>query len=236
METYFMLILLGLLVGSFVTAVSYRIPRSLGFVTGRSFCDFCKKELRWYDNIPLFSFLLYRGFSRCCNIKISLRYPVIELVSVVAAIGIYIIFGAKLFILYYLLFIVSLIIFVIDLEHQIIPDGLSWLIIVLFFFNPNFTMFPSLFAGFFFGFLILLLNIVTGGRGMGLGDAKLAIGIGMWLGLINGFTWLMLSFLTGGVVASILLISGKAKMKTKIAFGPFLILAFWLTLITNILI
>ena len=222
---YFLLALLGLLVGSFISVVTYRIPRNLGFVKGRSFCDSCKTNLCWYDNIPLFSFLFYRGRARCCSEEISIRYPLIELSS---AIGVLIVWILTQNIFCVALFFVTLTIFVIDLEHQIIPDNLTWLTLFLVL-STSSSLFSSLFSGFLFSFLILLIFIATRGRGMGLGDVKLAIPLGFYLGLEKGVTWLMVSFLTGGIIASILLISGRAKMKTKIAFGPFLIFAFWLT-------
>ncbi len=228
----YLIFFIGLLIGSFVSALTYRIPRNLDFVKGRSFCDSCKKNLYWYDNIPLFSFLFYRGKSRCCRKKISIRYPLIELASASGAVLLFVFFGFPLFIFHYSLFILTLAIFVIDLEHQFIPDELSWLILLLFLLNPvPFTLYANLFAGFFFSLIFLFLHLVTLGRGMGLGDVKLAIGLGAWLGLVNGIYWLMASFIIGGIVASVLLLLGKAKMKTKIAFGPFMLIAFWIVLL-----
>lgn len=231
------LLLLGIITGSFVSAISYRIPKGIGFVKGRSFCDSCKKDLYWYDNIPLLSFFLYLGRSRCCKKQISIRYPLIEIASALGAVLIFFTFGFNTFLIYYPLFLVSLTIFVIDLEHQIIPDELSLIVFLfgllnLYVYGSNMgaILYQSLLSGFVFSLLLLLLHLVTKGRGMGLGDVKLAIGLGLILGFSKGLTWLMLSFLTGGIIASILLISGKAKLKTKIAFGPFLIFAFWLTL------
>lgn len=215
----------GLLIGSFISAVTYRIPRSLDFIKGRSFCDFCKKDLFWYDNIPLFSYVFYLGRSRCCHKKISIRYPLIEVATAVCFVVLYLF---SLSPVYYVLCTISLAIFIIDLEHQIIPDELIWLVLFLGLVNFSFN---NLFSGFLFAFLLLLLHLVTRGRGMGLGDVKLAIALGIWLGLTNGLTWLLISFIMGGIVASILLLLKKADMKTKIAFGPFLILAFWIVII-----
>lgn len=229
------LFILGLIIGSFISAITYRIPRNLGFIKGRSFCDSCKAELSWYDNIPLFSFLLYHGRSRCCGKKISIRYPLIELVTALGFVVLYSVLGFSILLTtYYLLLILTLSILIIDLEHQIIPDELSWLILLLGLFTVHRSLFTSLFSAFFFSLLLLALYLATKGRGMGLGDVKLAIPIGLWLGLEKGMIWLMLSFISGGIVASVLLLLKKAKLKTKIAFGPFLIFAFWLTLLINI--
>ncbi|MEK7472960.1 MAG: prepilin peptidase [Patescibacteria group bacterium] len=220
--------LLGLIIGSFISAVTYRIPKKINFIKGRSFCDSCKKKLAWYDNIPLFSFLLYKGKSRCCNKKISIRYPLIELVSVIGAVVAWLFFGNLAFVI---LFFLTLCIFIIDLEHQIIPDELTWIILLLGLIANSQSPMTVLFSAFFLSLLLLFLYLITSGRGMGLGDVKLAVALGLWLGLEKGIIWLILAFIIGGIVASILLLLKKAKLKTKIAFGPFLIIAFWLILL-----
>ena len=220
-------VLLGLVVGSFVSAVTYRVPRGLGFIKGRSFCDNCKKELRWYDNIPLFSFLRYGGKSRCCDKPISIRYPLTEIITALGALLIYNFSPIPL--VNFVLFVLCLTVFIIDLEHQIIPDEVSWIIFGFALITLVGSPFNYIFSGFLFAVLILFIHLITKGKGMGLGDVKLALALGTWLGLEKGFTWLFLSFLTGGIVASILLITSKAKLKTKIAFGPFMIIAFLIT-------
>jgi len=222
--------LFGIAIGSFVSVVSYRVPRGLGFIKGRSFCDNCKKELKWYDNIPLFSFLFYHGKSRCCHKKISFRYPLIEIAT---ALGFIVLYLCSYPVVYYLLYTISLVILVVDLEHQIIPDELTWIVLLLGLYNFSFV---NIFSGFLVSILLLTLYLATLGRGMGLGDVKLAIPIGLWLGLENSLTWLLLSFVCGGLVSSMLLILKKANLKTKIAFGPFLIFAFWIVILwkTNV--
>ena len=224
---YLILILLGLVIGSFVSVITYRVPRGLQFVKGKSFCDKCKKELKWYDNIPLFSFLYYRGRSRCCDKKISPRYPLIELASAFGFVTLYLF---SLPVIYYLLFTSSLVILIIDFEYQIIPDELTWLVLFLGLANSQQPM-TALFPAFLFSILFLFLYLVTRGRGMGLGDVKLAIPLGLWLGLERGLTWFATSFIIGGIFATILLLLKRAKLKTKIAFGPFMILAFWIVLL-----
>ncbi|KKP48047.1 MAG: Type 4 prepilin-like protein leader peptide-processing enzyme [Candidatus Woesebacteria bacterium GW2011_GWA1_33_30] len=222
----FLLTLLGLVLGSFISAITYRIPRGLGFIKGRSFCDNCKKSLSWFDNIPLFSFLWYRGNSRCCNQKISIRYPLIEIASVLGIIFLY-----PNFVLI-LLFLLTFSILIIDIEHQIIPDELSWLVLFFSLLSPiSYPLFSSLFAGFFSSLLLLTLYLITRGKGMGLGDVKLSIALGMWLGVEKSMTWLMTAFIIGGIVAGVLLLLKRANLKTKIAFGPFLIIAFWIVLL-----
>ena len=121
-----------------------------------------------------------------------------------------------------------LIIFVIDLEHQIIPDPLTYVGIVIlllytFIFDQG-NLFSSLLSGFTAASFLMLINLVTKGRGMGLGDIKFAVLGGLFVGFKLMPIWLLLSFLTGGILGSILILTGKAGFKTKIAFGPFLIL------------
>jgi prepilin signal peptidase PulO-like enzyme (type II secretory pathway) len=134
---------------------------------------------------------------------------------------------------YYLICIVSIAILIIDLEYQIIPDELTWFMLFLGLLTIQSSPFTALLSAFFFSFLILVLHIITSGRGMGLGDVKLAIPIGLILGLERGIYWILTSFILGGIVASILLILKKANLKTKIAFGPFLVVGFWITVFLN---
>ncbi|OGM07245.1 hypothetical protein A2130_00680 [Candidatus Woesebacteria bacterium GWC2_33_12] len=222
-----LLTLLGLVIGSFVSLITYRIPRGLGFISGRSFCDLCKEKLAWYDNIPLVSFLRYRGKSRCCSKKISIRYPLIELATAIGFVFLY-----PNFVLI-LLFLLTFSILIIDVEHQIIPDELSWLVLFLGLLSPiTYTLYPSLFAGFLSALVLLFIHLITKGRGMGLGDVKLAIALGLWLTVDQSLIWLMTAFIIGGIVSVFLLLLRQAKLKTKIAFGPFLIIAFWIILLT----
>lgn len=220
-----LILIFGLVIGSFVAAFTYRVPRNIDFIFGRSFCDFCKKDLSWYDNVPLFSYLYYGGKSRCCSQKISIRYLLIEVASTLGFIVVYL---SSLSPIYYILYTACLAVYVIDFEHQIIPDELSWL---LFLFGLSTTyniLYTNLFAGFLLSLLLLVLYLVTRGRGIGLGDVKLAIPLGFILGLEKGIYWIAISFILGGIVASILLILKRANLKTKIAFGPFMIIAFWI--------
>jgi leader peptidase (prepilin peptidase)/N-methyltransferase len=219
------LVLLGLIFGSFITALSWRYPRDISNIKGRSFCDNCGYELKWYDNIPFFSYVFLKGRCRSCKKKISIRYPLIELIS---AIGFFLI-GYN--VIYLILFVILFTIFVIDFEHQIIPDGFIFAGFVLLPFIIYTTPLASLFSGFLASFILLLIHLITKGRGMGLGDVKFAILGGSIVGLNLLPVWFFVSFLTGGIVGSILILLRLAKLKDKIAFGPFLITAIPITLI-----
>jgi len=213
------LFVFGLVVGSFISAFTYRYPRKIQFLTGRSFCPKCKKRISWFDNIPILSFVLLGGRCRNCNKPISRRYPLIELA---AGTG-FLLIGFNL--PWLAIFCVLLAIFVIDLEHQIIPDGLIFLGMFFVLFLIPGSLAGALFAGFLSATILLLIYFATRGRGMGLGDVKFAVLGGMIVGLKLCLAWLFLAFLTGGIVGVILILGGKKKLKDKIAFGPFLVVA-----------
>lgn len=214
---------LGLCFGSFLAAFTYRYPKRISILKGRSFCPNCKGKISWYDNIPLLSFLLLGGKCRDCKKPISYRYPLIELIT---AIGFLVLSPNILYvIIFYLLFAI----FVIDWENQLIPDDLVFVgILILLVSNPNIT---NVLSGLICAFILLCIHLVTKGRGMGLGDVKFAIMGGMIVGLRLSYIWLFLAFLTGGIASAILIATRKASLKQKIAFGPFLILAIPLALL-----
>lgn len=217
---------LGLIVGSFIGALSYRLPKGVNIASGRSSCPKCKNKISWYDNIPVISYLILLGKCRSCRRKISLRYPLIEIGTAI----IFVLIGPNVLLLAVSCLLIAIL--VIDLEHMIIPDelvfwGLFLFIVVSLFTNP-YSLFPNLLAGFASALVLLLIHLVTRGRGMGLGDVKLAILLGAVLGPSLSPAFFLASFLTGGSVATILLISGRAKLKQKIAFGPFLVVGFFI--------
>ncbi len=219
------LFLVGLCFGSFLGALTYRYLRKETVLKGRSWCDSCGKEIAWYDNIPLFSFLVLGGRCRYCKKKISLRYFLIELFS---GIG-FVLIGFNL--LHLILFLILFGIFIIDFEHRIIPDAFVFAGMTAAIFNLQFSIFNNLSAGFISASFLLLIYLLTKGKGMGLGDVKLAVLGGLLTGLKLAPVWLFLAFLTGAVAGIILILSKKANLKDKIAFGPFLIIAIPLSLV-----
>lgn len=219
------LFIFGLIFGSFITALSFRYPRNISNVYGRSFCDNCKHELSWFENIPLFSYILLKGKCKNCKNVISIRYPLIELATGLA----FYVIGFN--ILNLILFILLFTIVVIDIEHQIIPDSFTFILILMILLFSKNIGFENLFSGFLASLFLLLIHIFTKGKGMGLGDVKFAIFGGIFVGLAFLPVWFFIAFLTGGFVGTILILSKKAKFKDKIAFGPFLVLAIPVTLI-----
>lgn len=243
----------GLIFGSFITCISFRIPRGISFVKGRSFCPTCKTYLHWYHNIPVLSYLLLKGKCASCRQKISPRYPLIELATGVlfsitflllsrCGVSNYYLctFGSQMgeFALPFLLINVVLLvaIFVTDLEDTIIPDefvffGIIFNILSFFFFNISPA--PGLFSGFFVATLLLLLHLVTLGRGMGLGDVKFAIYAGLFLTPLAALSWILMSFVLGSVVGLSLIVLKKAEFGARIPFGPFLVAGLIITLVVG---
>ena len=248
--------ILGLIFGSFVSAVTYRFPKGISFISGRSFCPNCKHNISWYDNIPLFSFLLLRGRCRYCGKKISWRYPLLELITGLGFVLIYLSYLSCLgqgptlssnffcsqagrmgfFTLpyWFFTFILLLVVFVIDFEHKVVFDSLVFILFIFFlatslFFSDS-TLYLDLLVAFSISLFFLFLHLFTSGRGMGLGDVKLALPLGFYLGFPLSLVWLFLSFLTGAAAGIILILLGRAKFGKPIPFGPFMIFSFWVVL------
>lgn len=239
----FLIFILGLIFGSFAAALTWRYPRRISIKKGRSICPNCKKQIKWSDNIPLLSFAALKGRCRNCKKPISWRYPLIELST---AIGFTIIGhfattlqggslnGISTLLFSLTIFVILLSIFVVDLENQVIPDSFVFfgtIVSVIYYLLSNFTfLLSNIFVGFTAASLMMLIHLITRGRGMGLGDVKFAFFGGLIVGPKLFLIWLLLAFLTGAVVGTILIIARKAHLKSQIAFGPFLILAIPLTL------
>lgn len=223
-----LLFLTGLIIGSFLGALTYRLPRSVNWVSGRSKCPSCGHEISWYDNIPLVSFVILGGKCRNCRQKISLRYPLLEFATAVT----FVLVGPNVFGLVIACLLIA--IFVIDIEHQLIPDELVYLgIIVLlakFLIYDSNLIYQSLLAGFLSSFILLFLNIITFGKGMGLGDVKLAILLGFIVGLKLFLIFLFFAFVVGAIVGIIFVAFRMRSFKERIAFGPFLIVGCVLSL------
>ena len=232
------LIIIGGLWGSFANVCIIRLPENKGVVSGRSNCPKCKKQINWYDNIPIISYFILNGKCRKCKKPISFQYVVVELLSIVSFVTIYLIYGFSFTTL--LLIILSLgfiIIFFIDLKHFIIPDVITFPLMALGFiksFIPNLDpLFPyyvlSLIGGVFgYGIIwgiIFFYKQVKKKEGMGLGDAKLLAVIGFWFGLDAVPFIIFLSSTIALISVAPDLIKKSKKMSTQIPFGPYIIAA-----------
>jgi len=225
-----LLAIFGLVVGSFLGAYTFRYPRGISVLKGRSICPKCKKNLAWHDNIPVLSFLLLKGRCRNCSKSISLRYLLIEIATALGFVGIWFLSLEPVFLIFLILiFSLLVVIFVIDLEQKIVPDevvfaGFGLTVFYLLLISPS-TLFTSLAAGFGAALFLLLVHLATRGRGMGLGDVKFAVFAGTFLGWPIVPIWLFTAFLTGAVVGTILVLAKKASFGKQIAFGPFLVMS-----------
>jgi len=230
--------LFGLIIGSFLNCVIYRIEKGESFVKGRSYCPHCKHTLRWLDLVPVFSFLLLRGKCRYCHAKISVQYPLIEILTGIVFLLIFAYQFSTVFQVVFLWYIASvfIIIFVYDLKHYIIPDSVLFPAIGITFFYQLIFHFSIVFLSYLLSGLgaaafFLAIFLVTKGRGMGFGDVKLAILLGLLLGFPHIIVGLFLAFLFGAIIGVILLLRKKKGLKSEVPFAPFLIAGTFIALV-----
>jgi leader peptidase (prepilin peptidase)/N-methyltransferase len=216
----------GLLIGSFLNVVAYRLPRGESLVTPRSRCTSCGEEVRPYDNVPVLSWLVLRGRCRHCGVRISARYPAVELVTAVAFGAVAAVRGFDAGLLLDLPFAAMLIAVAdIDLEHRIVPNKILlplavWGIAVTAIVRPG-SLVECLVAG-AAAFTALLLTALAYPAGMGMGDVKLAGVMGLYLG-VSVLPGLLFAFLAGSVVGiAIMAKHGAGARKKGVPFAPFL--------------
>lgn len=262
-----LLSILGLAVGSFLNVVIYRVPiileeswqeqsreilnlpasKSSDYVKTlfnicwpRSHCPSCKKTLKFYHNIPIFSYLLLNGQCAYCRTQISLRYPFVEFLTFVATLWVGLHFGVTWETVAVCLFTWILIpLIFIDLDYQILPDVMTlpllWLGLIVNLWNL-FTPYSHSLVGAVIGYLSLWIvsftyKLLTGRTGMGNGDFKLLAAIGAWTGWeLLPFT-LVLASAAGSVIGIILILTKKQQRHSAIPFGPFLAIAGWIALL-----
>ncbi|MBI3632672.1 MAG: prepilin peptidase [Candidatus Vogelbacteria bacterium] len=206
---YLFTFIFGAIVGSFLNVVVFRYNTGRSIVTGRSACMSCARQLEWYNMLPLLSFTLQKGRCTNCYSKISGQYFIVELLTAIIAVALYGRFGlSPLMLLYSLIFSILIVIAVYDIRHQIIPDGLVYLLtivaalrLIYLFLNVSQGLAISGVESGFFGFLFLgSFWFVSSGTWMGFGDAKLALGLGMLNSLCFGLTAMIFAFWIGAVI------------------------------------
>lgn len=225
----------GAMIGSFLNVIIYRIPREKSIVTPRSACPSCSTLIKWFDNIPVFSYFVLRGKCRKCKTKISIRYPLIELF--VGAMCVYFfpkelsIYNITIFAFYFSCFCVFVCHFFIDIDFQILPDGLNLYLAAIFLaYSLVFSTWQHWVLGGFVGFIMPFLLTygfykLKGKIGMGGGDIKLFAALGIYLGPIEIFNTFFLSSVLGTLVMMSILIIKKGDKNIPFAFGPFIIIA-----------
>ena len=230
--------ILGSIWGSFSNVCIIRLPKEQGVAISRSACPKCKKIIRWYDNIPLISFLILKRKCRNCDFKISFQYFIVELIGALSFCLIYYVYGLSFTtLLLIVLSIFFIIIFFIDLEHYIIPNELTFPLMFLGFiksFYPGLD--PELFPNFvnsliggIVGYLIIwtiifLYKKIRNKEGMGLGDAKLLSAIGFWFGWVSVPIVIFFSSIIALLYVAPTLVTRSRNLSTQIPFGPFIIL------------
>jgi len=221
----------GAVVGSFLNVCIRRIPQEESIVRPGSHCPACKTPIRPYDNVPLLSFILLRGRCRACGEAIGLRYPLVELLTAVAFVALFVRFGITIDFGVAAAFVAALIaISFIDLDHRIIPDVISLPGIVIGFVLALIGLGPSwqdslggiLIGGGFLWAVAEAYYRATGREGMGGGDIKLLAMVGAFLGWQSVLLVLLISSLTGSVVGGLLMFVRGEDSKLPIPFGPFL--------------
>ncbi len=239
----------GAAVGSFLNVCIYRLPEKMSIIKPLSCCPHCKKPISFYDNIPIVSFFILKGKCRDCGGKISWRYPLVELITGILALLLFLKFGLSLKFLAAFVFTAALIVVTfIDLDHQIIPDIITLPGIPIFLLAGIFIMkvpwleavIGVLIGGGVLFAIAFVYEAITKREGMGGGDIKL-------LGMIGGFFgWkslvfiLLFSSFAGAVVGVAAMLINKQDMKYAVPFGPFLAAAavayiFWADAFTRLI-
>lgn len=256
----------GLLIGSFLNVVILRLPARLehdwrcqckelfaienlenesteaplGIMWSRSQCPKCGHVIRSYENIPLLSYLFLRGHCSSCNTSISIRYPLIEVATAILFVAIALQFGPTWESLVAFGFTAILVaLAVIDYDHQLLPDDLTFFLLWTGLFASLFNIFTdpvSSIIGAMAGYLSLwfvyhIFRLLTGKEGMGYGDFKLLAALGAWLGWQLLPLIILLSSLVGAVIGLILIGLKRHKSSQPMPFGPFIALAGWIALI-----
>lgn len=226
---YIMTLLLGLCVGSFLNVLIYRIPLEQEFVKTPSHCMSCGHPLKWYELIPVFSWVAQGGKCRSCGVRLSAQYPIVEALN-----GSMWLLTAVLFkgdwltvALYCGLFSMLLVLSVIDWRTYIIPNGINLTIFVLGLVRlaTDFANWPTYIIGMAsVSLFFLLLHILTGGNGLGMGDVKLVAAAGLLLGWPKMILAVLVGSVSGAVIHSIRMKGGAGH---KLAFGPYLAAGIW---------
>lgn len=222
----------GLILGSFLNVCIHRIPRGGSIARPPSSCPHCGTPIRFYDNIPLLSFILLRGRCRSCRASISVRYPLVETTTGLLSMALFLKYGVSPQYVQWLAFCAALVVIAfIDLDHKIIPDVLSIPGLILGFalsFLPGtpVTVFESI-LGILLGggslyLVAFLYSWLRGQEGMGGGDIKLLAMIGAWMGWKALPFVILISSLTGTLIGGGSLLLSRRRLSEQIPFGPFL--------------
>lgn len=238
MEEIF-LILFGLVIGSFLNVVIHRLPLNQSVVTPGSRCPSCQAPIRFYQNIPVISFILLRGRCANCRSSISVQYPLVEIFTAFTFWLAYRSYGPSPYTAFVILFLCLLIaLALIDLEHMILPDPLTLgggvVFLIYSFFQPEISPLDALLSGFITGLLFTGLYFyylkVRKIEGMGFGDIKMVLFLGLFLGHRKLIIAVFLASVLGLLTGIYFIIFRKKTMKLALPFGTFLGLGSYVSL------
>ncbi len=240
MEKIVLIVLFGLAWGSFLNVVIYRLPRGLNLARPPSACPFCRARIRFYDNVPVLSFVLLGGRCRGCGTKIPLSYPLVELLTPASFLILYGEYSWSLFFLASCLFTSALIVLgFIDYFHQVLPDEITLPVLVLALvyslFRPDLPLRQALVgavAG--SGFLLIVYGgyyLLRKKEGMGMGDVTMMLAIGAYLGWVRTLLTLVLASFVGALVGVSFIIFRKKDLQYSLPFGTFLAPAAYVSLV-----
>jgi leader peptidase (prepilin peptidase)/N-methyltransferase len=220
----------GLIVGSFLNVCIYRLPLKQSIVWPASRCTTCQRELEWYENVPVLAWLALGGRCRTCHTRVSVMYPIVELVTGALFVGAYLLYGLSPLMFVRIAFGCAMIVlFVIDLQHRILPNAIT---------------IPGAVIGFVLslflppGWVSSLIGLLVGGGvlfvigeayyrlrgidGLGMGDVKMLAMIGAFLGWRLTLVTLIFASFTGALAGAGILLTGRGGMKAALPFGTFL--------------
>ncbi len=232
------LFVFGTILGSFINALAFRHNTGLS-MWGRSACTSCGKELQSQDLVPILSYLFLRGRCRFCKSGISLQYPLVEILAGLISIACYETTGGvpASFFFAFMFFMLLLFIAIYDIRHTIIPDSFVFTAAAVALIShvatnshSFFLLLPYIYAGLLLAIPLFLIWLFSGGRAMGLGDSKLVLATGFFLGLSSGAVALIVAFWMGALWGLALLflssrgwMKRRVRMKSELPFGPFII-------------
>ncbi|WP_206762664.1 prepilin peptidase [Mobilitalea sibirica] len=233
---YVFVLIYGLLIGSFLNVCIYRIPEESSIVVGRSHCMYCNTQLKWYELVPVFSYIFLLGKCRTCKEKISIQYPIIEALNGMMYVLVFYLYGwdtmltILLNVIYCLVISALIALSVIDFRTNTIPVGFNIFIMVMgliavfvkyFWYGKNTDMVLDHTIGFFaISLFLLLIFYATKGRGIGGGDIKLMAAAGLLL----GWELIVFAFFGGCILAAFIhpIRMRISNISRVLAFGPYL--------------
>lgn len=229
-------LIFGLIIGSFLNVVIFRIDDLKTILSSRSHCQNCKQILKWYDLVPFISFIILRAKCRYCGKNISWQYPIVELGTALIYAILYLTFGLSLAVFFYLIiFSILIIVFVYDLKTQMTPETFVWIALVLSalggWYFGDFGFLNMIYGGLAGGGILAFLVLVSKEKWMGSGDIKIGLILGFLTGYPVAVAAIFLAFLIGSIAGIIYIKVAHKTMKDTLPFAPFLIFATFISLI-----